>query len=119
MDHERAPGSGQPSSYPADVSLTEVLAGFERAGFEQQFDVDDETGRTSCADCGHQTSADQAEVLEARRLEGASDPAEMASVLGLRCPKCGRRGTVVCRYGPEASAGEAALLQASRGATRR
>jgi hypothetical protein len=119
VDHERAPGSGQPNSYPADVSLTEVLADFEQAGFSQLFDVDDNTGSTSCAGCGHQTSAGEADVLDARRLEGASDPAEMASVLGLRCPNCGRRGTVVCRYGPEASAGEAALLQASRGATGR
>lgn len=119
MEQERAPGSAQPGNYPADVSLAEVLDDFEQRGFDEQFDVDDDTGATSCLACGQRTSVGDAEVLDGRRLEGASDPAEMAVVLGLQCPNCGRRGTVVCRYGPEASAGEAALLQSSRGATGR
>ena len=119
MDPEVGRGSGEPASYPADVSLAEVLSGFERAGFDGHFDIDDDSGTCLCASCGQAAAPEEIEALEARRLEGASDPAEMAIVLGLGCPHCGRRGTVVCRYGPEASAGEAALVRASRGATGR
>ena len=119
MEGERAHESDEPSRYPAGVSLAEVLTDFERAGFNGQFLVDDDTGTTSCTGCGHQASVDDVNVVDARRLEGASDPAEMASVLALRCPTWGRQGTLACRYGPEASAGEVALLQASRGATGR
>jgi DNA-directed RNA polymerase subunit RPC12/RpoP len=117
MQDERAPGSGQPTNYPADVSLGEVLAEFEADGFTDQFEIDDATGACTCGACGRATSPDSIDVVTGRRLEGASDPAEMSTVLGVRCPHCGRRGTAVCRYGPEASEGEAALLLAARGAT--
>jgi hypothetical protein len=119
MTHEPDPASGPPTDYPSDVSLAEVLADFERAGFDGHFDIDEDSGTCLCTACGHAAAAEEVEVADARRLEGASDPAEMASVIGVRCPTCGRQGTVVCRYGPEASAGEAALLRASRGATGR
>jgi uncharacterized membrane protein len=46
-----------------------------------------------------------------RRLEGASDPADMAAVLAVTCSACNARGTAVVRFGPEATAGEATLLR--------
>ena len=52
---------------------------------------------------------------ERRRLEGASDPGEMANILAVTCPACGSRGVAVCRFGPEASEWDALLMQAARG----
>lgn len=50
-----------------------------------------------------------------RRLEGASDPADMQVVLALHCPHCGARGTAVVAYGPDASEDEAKVLLAVEG----
>jgi hypothetical protein len=36
------------------------------------------------------------------RFEGASNPDDMAIVVGLRCRICGRTGIVVSAYGPDA-----------------
>jgi hypothetical protein len=36
----------------------------------------------------------------------------MAAVLAMTCPACGRHGTAVLRFGPEAGPGDAALLAA-------
>jgi hypothetical protein len=49
-------------------------------------------------------------VHELRRLEGASDPADMLAVAAIACPACGTRGTLVLTYGPEATAGDDAVL---------
>ena len=47
-----------------------------------------------------------------RRVEGASDPADLALVTTVECPHCGARGALILRYGPEASEDEADLLTA-------
>ena len=106
------------STYPADTSLAEVIAGFEQRGFTGHFDVDESTGSTTCVACGAASSPSEIEVADSRRVEGASDPSEMTSVLAVRCPSCGQTGTISCRYGPEASAGEADLLRAAKGTHR-
>ena len=49
------------------------------------------------------------------RFEGASDPDDMLAVLGLVCPGCGAKGTVITHYGPTASPGEATVLLAIEG----
>jgi hypothetical protein len=49
------------------------------------------------------------EVLD--RTEGASDPADMVAVAALVCPRCGARGTVALKYGPEASPEEDEVLR--------
>ena len=46
------------------------------------------------------------------RLEGESDPADMAMVVKLACPACGTAGTLILNYGPDASAEEADVLVA-------
>lgn len=40
------------------------------SGFTQQFDVDDDTGMTSCPECRHETSVGDAEVLDAPDSKG-------------------------------------------------
>jgi hypothetical protein len=110
-DERDDPPSERPSPFPSDTSLSEVLQGLADNGFTGQFELDQDSGSATCLTCSTVTEADQLVVATKRRLEGASDPADMSMVLGLTCPACGTNGVLVCRYGPEASAGEAELLR--------
>jgi hypothetical protein len=92
-----------------DVTLLEVLAAFAADGFTDDFLVDDD-GWLCCRVCGTCVPPDRAAVEGTRRVEGASDPADMAAVLACRCDACGSRGTVIVRFGPEAEPEHAALL---------
>ena len=102
--------SDQPmSGVPQDVTLVEVLTELSTRGFTTELDVDD-AGLLCCRACGACAEVREVEIDSFRRLEGASDPADMAAVLAACCSACGRRGTAVVRYGPEAGPGDAALL---------
>ena len=95
---------------PSDnTTLTAILDSYASRGYGGQFSVVDDGVR--CAACGN-VSEPEAVALDAlHRLEGASDPADMAAVLALVCPICDVKGTLVVMFGPEASAAEARLLQ--------
>lgn len=96
---------------PSDATLTEVLEGLRREGYGGDFSVG-EDGMVCCRTCG--TCVDPASLTldGMRRLEGVSDPADMAAVLALHCSACNERGSIVVRYGPEAGPGDSALLLA-------
>ena len=95
---------------PSDnTTLTAILAGYASRGYEGQFTVDDDGVRRAA--CGTVSEAEAVALDALRRLEGASDPADMAAVLALVCPVCDVKGTLVVMFGPEASAAEARLLQ--------
>jgi hypothetical protein len=47
-----------------------------------------------------------------QRVEGASDPDDMAAVVPLECPRCNARDVLVLKYGPEASEADADVLTA-------
>jgi hypothetical protein len=96
---------------PHDVTLVEVLHELEATGYRGDFFVDEDDGRVCCGACRTCQAPEQVTLDGVRRLEGASDPADMAAVLAISCAECGSRGTAVVRYGPEASAGEAILLR--------
>ena len=95
--------------FAADVTVVEVLHDLRDSGFTGEFYVGDD-GALCCRACGFCQAAEQASADGVRRVEGASDPGDMAAVLAVTCPRCGQRGAAVVRYGPEASADEAALL---------
>jgi hypothetical protein len=101
------PVAGAPSD---NTSLVAVLAGLRDSGYDAQFLVGDD-GELCCTACEHRAEPEDVQLDELRRLEGASDPADMAAVLAARCPSCDARGTAVVRYGPEAEAGHATLLR--------
>jgi hypothetical protein len=101
-----------PSGVAGDVTLVQVLAELAQSGFDHDVLVDQDDGWLTCAVCRGRTSARDAKVDSLRRVEGASDPADMAAILGMTCESCGARGTAILRYGPEASPGEAAVLVA-------
>ena len=108
------PADASDSTRPAP-RLADALSELAGLGFTGQFVIDDDDGSCTCTNCGVPSSPDSVRFERRRRLEGASDPAEMANVLALTCPHCASPGVVVCRFGPEASSGDVALLQAARG----
>jgi hypothetical protein len=85
-----------------DRTIREVLAELEGLGFTGQF-VPRDAGEVECLQCHSRAPADSTVLRHLRRLEGVSDPDDMLAVVGLACPYCGARGTVVLGYGPEAS----------------
>lgn len=93
-----------------DVTLVEVLAELAESGYTGDVVVHDD-GEVCCRTCGTCQPPATVQLDGVRRLEGASDPADMATVLAVTCRNCGAQAAAVVRYGPEASAGEATLLR--------
>ena len=92
-------------------SLTAIVSQFEQQGFTGQLAVR-EDATLLCLSCHEEHPAARFEMTALRRTEGASDPADMAAVVGLTCPHCRSRGTVVLKFGPEASPDESDVLLA-------
>jgi hypothetical protein len=90
-------------------TLADVLRELERDGFTGEFRVL-ELGRLQCLTCRNEVAGDEVSMSSLRRLEGASDPADMLAVAALTCPRCGASGTVVLNYGPDATLEESTLL---------
>ena len=101
-------------------SLTEVLGTADAERFRAEFDVEPAAGSTGaagdaaelrCSACGR--SADPAAFarLWTRRLEGASDPADMLHVSGLRCPNCSSLGVLISPYGASADRAHVEVLR--------
>jgi hypothetical protein len=99
---------------PSDnTTLTAVLAEYEAAGFAGQFEVISDSA-VGCLTCGEESAAAEFCMAALRRLEGASDPDDMLSVVAISCPRCQANGTLVLGYGPNASAEEAAISKQLR-----
>lgn len=115
-------GAGQVASIPGDnTTLTAVIGDLEALGYDSQFEVVD-GGAVRCGACGETSSPEAwaARADETRRMEGASDPDDMLTVVGARCPLCGAAGTAVLGYGINASPDDAivaASLAHAAGAT--
>ena len=92
-------------------SLLAIVETFERDGFTGQFAVR-EAATLACLSCREEHPATEFDMTALRRTEGASDPADMAAVVALTCPRCGNRGTVALKYGPEAGIEESDVLLA-------
>jgi ferredoxin len=101
------PVPGAPSDNTTMVGVLEALSD---AGYTADFWVDDDA-HLCCRSCGTCVEASSIQLDELRRVEGASDPADMAAILALTCTVCGARGTAVVRFGPEASAAEGSFLR--------
>jgi hypothetical protein len=96
-------------------TLLEVLGEFAARGSTGQFmaiapDAGTGAGRIECTTCGTTFDARRPEVLELRRLEGASDPDDMLAVAALICPNCSTRGALVLHYGPVSTPEDSAAL---------
>jgi len=94
-----APLEGAPSD---NTTLVDVLATWNERGFGGQL-VGVDGGRIECIECGSVTDAALFDVVEWRRLEGASDPDDMVKAIAAHCPECGSGGNLVLGYGVNAS----------------
>jgi len=100
----------EPIDEPTDeATLTSVMASYESAGFDGQFAPTDE-GRVHCYSCGDDADPARVELHSLRRLEGASDPADMLAVAAISCPSCKAKGVLVLNYGPTTTPGESDVL---------
>ena len=92
-------------------TLTEVIDRFEGRGFDAQFGAR-EGAAIRCFTCRATFPAAEAGVEALERLEGASDPDDMAAVAALCCPRCSARGTLVLKYGPDSTPEDGEVLLA-------
>ncbi len=100
----------QPAPVPQGAStILDVLNAAAEQGYRTQFIArDDEL--IECVACSAATAPETFEIERARRLEGASDPADMLIIVWSACPACGALGTLMLGYGPNAAGPDAALL---------
>ena len=104
-----------PIAGPSDnTTLTEVLGQFADGGFGGDFEVAGGGTTVRCLTCDEESETAEIPQHTLRRLEGASDPADMAAVAAITCPRCGAKGTIVLPYGPNASAADALVLAGLR-----
>lgn len=104
-------GDDAPTGSVADRSQVEVEHHLQQDGFGGQFGAR-EGARVLCFTCHREFEASSLEADGARRVEGESDPADMAILVPATCPHCGTAGTLVLQFGPMASAEESDVLAA-------
>ena len=97
--------------YASDgTTLVEVIRRLEAEGFVAQMAAE-EGGVIRCFTCHRDSPAGEVHLHSLVRTEGASDPADMVAVAALTCPRCGAKGTVALKFGPEASPEEHEALR--------
>ena len=92
-------------------TLLDMVAELEGSGYKGQFAVTQEN-QLRCLSCNTEVDPESIEPESILRVEGASDPDDMAAVAALTCPHCSTKGTVVLKYGPEASPEDSHVLSA-------
>ncbi|MFN7148225.1 MAG: hypothetical protein ACK4V6_01970 [Microthrixaceae bacterium] len=88
-----------------DRSQVEVERHLDRQGFGGQFGAR-EGANVLCFTCHEEFAADLLDADDARRVEGESDPSDMAIVVPVTCPHCSTAGTLSLQYGPMSSVEE-------------
>ncbi len=99
-------GAGVPSD---NTTLQAILADLQDDGWDGDADAL-EGGSIRWRRCRHEARAADVEVAATRRMEGASDPADMLAVLAVPCPTCGDRATLIVHYGPTAGPADSDVL---------
>ena len=105
---------GHHAATTASAEATGVASVLDRAaaaGYVAVFEA--EPGAAlRCGTCDVVSAATTFERSWQNRLEGASDPDDMAQVSGVVCPACGERGTFVSLFGPGAETDAADVMVA-------
>lgn len=83
---------------PFGLTLTDAIASLEARGFNGSFRAESQE-QVKCLTCGRARHADELPMIAFERVEGASDPADESIVVGVKCPDCGARGTLVLAFG--------------------
>lgn len=102
------PIEGVPSD---NTTMNEVLNALGDIGFTASFTAQDDA-LLHCDHCGVTTEAASFEVVDTRRLEGASDPDDLVMLVAALCPSCGSGGNVVLGYGVNATSQDADIAAA-------
>lgn len=98
---------------PADEPLTSTATDVERVEGVDEGQFRAEAGtQVHCFTCRREFAGASIDASAARRLEGASDPADMLLVVAVACPHCGASGALTLNYGPEATLEDAEVLRA-------
>lgn len=95
----------------AGRTQTEIENLLGRDGFAGQFGAR-EGARILCFSCRNEFPADTVDASDASRVEGESDPDDMAIVVAVSCPKCGTAGTLSLQFGPGAGPEETEVVAA-------
>lgn len=90
-------------------SLLDVLDEAGQQGYTVQ-QVAHADGSIECTACAVTTPSKEFGVEHVRRLEGASDAADLLVVVWSPCPNCAERGVLVLGYGPNATIDDVAVL---------
>lgn len=98
------------------ITLAQAQTNLEQLGFEGQLSAR-EASMVLCHSCHEELPASELAVDQIIRVEGTSDPEEMAAVVAAQCPRCSARGTLTLMYGPLAPAEESDVLEALRDPT--
>jgi hypothetical protein len=98
------------SSQSSSSTVVELLKGLADDGYTSEFGVV-EGAKAKCFTCRNELSAAEMQVDATKRIEGESDPDDMAVVMGVVCGQCGAKGALVAEYGPESSVESADLLR--------
>lgn len=96
---------------PGGGTLLEMVGELEKSGYTGQFSVSQEA-KLRCLTCETEVEPEAIEPESILRVEGVSDPDDMAAVAAITCPSCSTKGTLVLKYGPEASPEDAHVLSA-------
>ena len=107
-------GDDAPTGSVADRSQVEVEHHLQQDGFGGQFGARKVPGCSASPATGSSTRR-RSTADRARRVEGESDPSDMAILVPATCPHCGTAGTLVLQFGPMASAEESDVLAALPG----
>ena len=95
---------------PSDVTVTSVIDAYRADGYDIDYAVENDV---LVDGAGQAIDPVEVVVVSMRRLEGASHPADNLVVAAITIRDGKDRGTVVLRFGPEASESEAFLLRAA------
>lgn len=93
------------------MTISDALREFEGRGYRERFSVR-EGGLVECGRCGAEIAPAEVRMESMRRMEGASDPADMVIIGALVCPRCDAHGTATLQYGPMAPPEHAVALRA-------
>lgn len=94
-----------------DRSQGEVEARLAEDGYEGQFGA--RSGASVlCFTCHREFPAAELDADAARRVEGESDPSDMAIIVPVICPHCGVSGVLSLQFGPAAGEEESEVVAA-------
>lgn len=108
---EPGPLQGRATGSVGDRSQIEVEQRLADQGFEGQFGARPDAS-VLCFTCHREFPASDLDGDWARRVEGESDPSDMAILVPVTCPHCATSGTLALQFGPMASVEEAEVIRA-------